>query len=54
VVTHDASLDSNTLSRYEVFDASSNCGDDTCSLVTEDERGLHSKVAIPTGEVIMN
>jgi hypothetical protein len=54
MVAHDASLDGNTLSWYEVFDASSNCGDDACCLVTQDERGLHSKVAIPTREVIVN
>lgn len=54
VVTHDASLDGYTLSWNEVFDASTYCGDDTGCLVTQDERGLDSKVAIPTTEVIVN
>lgn len=54
VFAHDACLDCNALTWYEMFYSRTNRDDHTCRLVAEDERGLDGKVTISPFEVVMN
>lgn len=51
---HDACLNCDALTRYEICHTRANRDNDACGLVAEDEGGLDGKVAIPPFQVIVN
>ena len=54
LLTHDPGFDGDLLAWNEIGDAWTDCGDDTCSFVAEDERFTDGKVTDFAVGVIMN